>query len=141
MSELTYENKKGEMVKTSLFLKNRGTCCKTKCLHCPYEFTLEKLGLQFESLTDERIAEAQDIINSNGPAEESITASLLASAFGPTKKKTVLSPSNKQDYRFILIKDQVCGLLKIGKIQATEIYLLKHFQDQGISLSVANCYL
>lgn len=34
------------------FLKARGRCCQSSCLHCPYGFTLKRFGLQFEALDE-----------------------------------------------------------------------------------------
>ena len=33
-------------------LKKRGHCCKSTCVHCPYGYTLKKLGLKFVKVED-----------------------------------------------------------------------------------------
>ena len=72
MSELTYEDKDGHTVYTSAYLKNRGTCCKTCCLHCPYGHTLKTEGLNFEVVSEERLEEAQNILDGGaGSSRES----------------------------------------------------------------------
>ena len=90
------------MVFTSAYLKNRGTCCKTSCLHCPYGHTLKAEGLQFEEVTEERLEEAQLILDGGKKKDEpSVSASLLAGAFGAPKKITPITLENKKFYQFI----------------------------------------
>ena len=48
-----YLNKNGDSVFTSEFLKNKGTCCKSGCLHCPYGHTLNKFGIEIRDLSFE----------------------------------------------------------------------------------------
>jgi hypothetical protein len=107
VSELTYENEEGNTVYTSQFLKNRGSCCKTNCLHCPYGTTLKNCGIQFQQAELGEMKEANQIINSNSSEESTISASLLNEAFG-NKKKTQVSKFNFKDFYFVLIKDVVC---------------------------------
>ncbi|ATH07162.1 hypothetical protein BIY24_04175 [Halobacteriovorax marinus] len=134
MSELIYTNESGDQVKTSQFLKNRGSCCKTSCLHCPYNFTLNKHGLEFEQLKLESMAKAQRIIDDNSPKEEnSVSASLLASAFGGAKKKDTISKFQLDSYRIVKIKDHICGVVKVGKLGVSALYLKEHFKDQGLT--------
>lgn len=142
MSELTYENKNGDTVYTSTYLKNRGTCCKTCCLHCPYGYTLKTEGLKFEDVTDNRLEEAQFIIGGGQDKEMStISASLLAGAFGAPKKVTAITTENKKYYKFILLKDQVCGLVRSDVTQVKEIFLLEHFEKQDLSLEMVSSFL
>jgi len=37
MTKDFYKDKKGNLVFTKTFLKNRGNCCKNDCLNCPYK--------------------------------------------------------------------------------------------------------
>ena len=37
-----YLNKKGLMVLTESYLRERGFCCESDCLHCPYGFKNKK---------------------------------------------------------------------------------------------------
>jgi len=141
MSELTYINKNGDTVFTSTFLKNRKTCCKTSCLHCPYGHTLKTDGLTFDEVTESRIEEAQFILDGGKKKEEfNVTASLLAGAFGAPKKITPISVDNIMFYQFILIKDQICGLLRKDVTQVKEVYLLEHFQDQDLTLETVSSF-
>ena len=111
----SYENAEGFTVFTSVFLKKRGTCCKSACLHCPFGYTLKKCGLQFADWEESRSSEALAILKEVG--QESVDLS----SFLPDNVK------------FILIKDQVCGLLTKNHIVVKNIYLRPYFQDQGIS--------
>ena len=102
MNELTYQ-KDGHDVKTSKFLRNRGTCCKTSCLHCPYGFTLKNNGLQFEVITQENLTEAKELAPSAEPEKNDIAASFLAGAFGSPKKVfETIKASNIQFDQLIL---------------------------------------
>ena len=120
--EKSYENAEGLTVFTSLYLKKRGTCCKTSCLHCPYGHTLKKLGLQFADWTPEREAEAKGILKEVGQEAVDLSAFL---------------PDN---VKFILIKDQVCGLLTKNHIVIKGLYLRPHFQQQGLSKEMVESY-
>ena len=139
MQELTYKNTNGDTVFTSLYLKNRRSCCKSGCLHCPYGWTLKQHGLQFRQLTEDDIALAQEIINNEQKEkEEGVSAFLLASAFGVPKKKEPLSIQNIKQYQFVILKGEICGLVKNGNLQAVEVFFLKHFQNQGLSIDIIN---
>ncbi len=139
MEELTYQ-KDGLDIKTSRFLKNRGSCCKTTCLHCPYGFTLEKEGLTLVPIEDENFSEAKDLIPSNKTSGSNVAASLLASAFGDIKPVQALSESNKENYLLVKIKGVTCALIKKEKGQAVEIFYAKHFENQGITLDMVNTF-
>lgn len=139
MSELTYENEEGNTVYTSQFLKNRGSCCKTNCLHCPYGTTLKNCGIQFRQAQLSEMKVANDIINSNSEDESTVSASLLNEAFG-NKKKTQVSKFNFKDFYFITIKDIVCGVCKKGRLQMKEVFLKEHFHDQGLDLDTISSH-
>lgn len=133
MSELTYE-KDGFNVKTSTFLKNRGSCCKTSCLHCPYGFTIEKEGLEILPITDDNFLEAKEIAPRDKTGEVDVAASLLASAFGNQKTKEVLTEKNKNLYLLVKLKGETCAVAKTNGSSITEIYHKKYFENQGITL-------
>lgn len=137
---LTYE-KNGCDVKTSRFLRNRGSCCKTACLHCPYGFTIKKEGLQIEVLSEENFEEAKKLLIINSPAENTVTSNLFASAFGKPKKKETLTSENMKSYVLVKIKGETCALVRKYNFQATEIYHAEHFEDQGITLDIVNSFL
>jgi len=120
--ELSYLNAEGFTVFTSHYLKNRGTCCKTTCLHCPFGFTLKKLGMKFK--------EAEE-------ADFDFIDSLVKSSKTPDLSWRDFDPSNIQ---IILVKDVVCGLALKTKIQIKHVFLTEHFQNQGLSLELIESY-
>lgn len=141
MAELTYTNESGDSVKTSQFLKNRGSCCKTSCLHCPYNFTLSKHGLEFKVLESADMGIAQSIIDENSPKEDnSVSASLLASAFGSTAKKDIISKFQLDKYFFVSLNGTICGLAKVGNLGLSALYLKEHFKDQGLDKDIVSSY-
>ncbi len=141
MADLAYTNEEGDSVKTSQFLKNRGSCCKTACLHCPYNFTLTRHGLEFTKLEINSLLMAQSIIDENSPKEENtVSAALLASAFGGAKKKDTISKYQLDNYRFILLKGFICGVVKVGSLGVSALYLKEHFKDQGLDLDLVSSY-
>lgn len=121
--ELTYLNSDGFTVFTSQFLKNRGTCCKTACLHCPYGFTLKKLGLSFREVKEEDFSQIENIL------QESSQSGVDWKPFYP------------ENIRFIIIKDHVCGFLLKNHIVIKHLFLKPYFQDQGLSREMVEAYL
>jgi hypothetical protein len=120
--ELTYLNADGSTVFTSHFLKNRGTCCKTTCLHCPYGFTLKKIGMTFKEATEDDVE---------------LIESLIKTSKTPELKWREFDPSNVQ---IILVKDVVCGVALKTKLQIKHVFLKEHFQHQGLSLELIESY-
>lgn len=141
MSELTYKNEAGQEVFTSQFLKNRGTCCKTSCLHCPYGFTLKNNEIEFSEISLSEISRAQSIINSNSAATSSISDSLLSSAFGGSKKIDQIKSYNLDKFVYASIKGVVFGVVKKGNLQPENLYLMEQFKNQGIDLDyIRSCF-
>lgn len=120
--ELSYLSPEGYTVFTSHFLKNRGTCCRSACLHCPFGYTLKKCGLQFE-----------DVSESDFPKVES----LLAEVGGNSVDWKSYQPENM---KFILIKDQICGFFLKNHIVIKHLFLKPHFQNQGLSKEMVESY-
>jgi len=99
-------------------------------------------GLQFQEVTESRLKEAQLILDSGKEKEEfSASASMLAGAFGKPKKIKPISLENKKYYKFIILKGQVCGLLRSDVIQPKEVFLLEHFKNQDLSLEMVSSFL
>lgn len=119
--ELTYLSPEGHTVFTSQFLKKRGTCCKTACLHCPYGFTLKKLRLQFKDVED------GDVELIDGIMKES-EVTLDYKPFWPDNVKLVF------------IKDHVCGFILKNHIVVKHLVLKKHFQNQDLSKEMVESY-
>lgn len=110
---------------SSDFLRKRGTCCGSNCLHCPYGTTLKNLGvvfipsLQFDHLVLENLKSSL--------LPSSVTSNLLADAFG-TKVKT-----NDAELFVLTLKEIPCGLAYIEGAKLKEFFLLPAFDDQGIT--------
>jgi len=107
----------------------RGKCCKCNCLHCPYGTTIRNHGFKFEEVSSSRIDEAQAILGSLSKSKTSIFDQMIQSATGKNKK-VVLNDSNKGQFKFVLLKGSVCGLLE----SKTKIHLKKYFKNQNIKL-------
>lgn len=123
MSELkSYEDAQGNLVFTSSYLKLKGTCCKSACLHCPYGYTLKKLGLQFQDWEESRRVEAQVFLDDAGKSDFDLTPFL---------------PDNA---KFIAIKGHTCGLLVKNHIVVKGVFLGRHFQNQQLDKDIIESY-
>lgn len=116
--ELSYLTPEGYTVFTSQFLKNKGTCCKSACLHCPYGYTLKKHGLEFS-------APAPD---DYGMIEELIPATTDWKSFLP------------ENVQLIKIKGVVCGVFLKNHIVIKHLFLKPHFQNQDLSKEMVESY-
>ncbi len=119
--ELTYLSPEGHTVFTSQFLKKRGTCCKTACLHCPYGFTLKKLRLQFKDVADSDLELVETILKEND----------LTVDYRP------FLPDN---IKLVLIKEHVCGFILKNHIVVKQLVLRPHFKDQDLSKELVESY-
>jgi hypothetical protein len=142
-NEFTYKNDAGEEIYTSTYLRNRGTCCKTNCLHCPYGYTLKNYSIELFAIEEKYIKYANEIIRDTKPVELcSLSLSILAEGFG--KKDKVTAPyvtlDNFNNFAFGLFKGEVCAVIEYStKLSEStsgrrvkELYLKKEFQDQGL---------
>jgi hypothetical protein len=120
-NELSYLSLEGHTVFKSKYLKNRGTCCKSSCLHCPFGFTLKKCGLQFTKVEEQDFSQVEEILSVSGSAMDWKT-------FYP------------ENIFFISIKDVVCGIMLKNHIVVKHLILLPHFQEQGLSKEMVESY-
>jgi hypothetical protein len=120
--ELSYLTPEGFTVFTSQFHKNRGTCCKSACLHCPFGYTLKKSGLQFEDVIENNLSIVEDIIQETG-------ASIEWKAF------------TLDNIKLIRIKGVICGFLLKNHIVIKHLVLRPHFQHQDLSKEMVESYL
>jgi hypothetical protein len=120
--ELTYETPDGYTVFTSQYLKNKGTCCKSACIHCPYGFTLKKHGLTFKEVKEE---------------DAPLIETMLSESGNPGFDWKPFFPDN---IRIILIKDNMCGLFMKNHIVIKHLFLKPHFQDQNLSKEMVEAY-
>lgn len=148
-NKLSYTNDKGQNVYTSAYLKKRGTCCKTNCLHCPYGFTLKNFAIEIVELQPKHIKFANEIIRETRPVEQSAVAmSLLASAFGKKDQIRIhhINELNISDFAFGEFKGEICAVIEFsnklsesarsgnsGRI-VKELFLKKEFKDQGLGI-------
>lgn len=138
--ELTYTDQDNNTIYTSKYLRNRGSCCKTTCLHCPYDFTIKQLGLTFKPLNEADTAKANQLISNSRPNSSGISESLIAGAFGGAKVVKV-SKYNLDKFKWVYLKGLRCGLLHLGKIQAKDLFLEEYFNEQGLTLELVESYL
>jgi hypothetical protein len=120
--ELSYENAEGFSVFTSEYLKNKKTCCKSACLHCPYGFTLKKHGLQFQEVTESDFPLVEAMM------KESNQTGVDWKPFWP------------EHIRLILIKNTVCGFFLKNNIVIKHLYLKPYFQNQDLSREMVESY-
>ena len=99
-------------------LRNKGTCCKSGCVHCPYGHTLKKFGLEFIELTDSNKADLA-----------------IFEGFELNLSEYALS-----DYKYIKLKDFLCGVMRVDKLFVRELSLHKDFRDQGLDKPIIESY-
>lgn len=121
--ELSYLNAEGYTVFTSQFHKNRGTCCKSGCLHCPFGYTLKKFGLEFSPVQESEHSEIEKIISESG------------NSFADWRS---FLPEN---ILFVKLKGQICGVILKNHIVIKQVFLLPQFQNQGLSKEMLESYL
>lgn len=120
--ELSYSTPEGHTVFTSTFLKNRGTCCRSACLHCPFGFTLKKHGLQFHEVGEEDTAILEQLLRDTDQAN------------------FPWSEFSFEHIRLISLKGNVCGVFFKTKLQIKHLFLLPHFQHQGLTHEMVESY-
>ncbi len=120
--ELSYETMEGYTVFTSEFLKKKGTCCRSACLHCPYGFTIKKHGFEFRNFQE---------------GDESLLETMLVESHLELEWKKF----ENQNINFIFLKNQLCGVLFKNHIVIKHFILKPHFQNQGISKELLEAYL
>lgn len=140
---LTYKDKDGNDVFTSTYLSNRGTCCKSNCLHCPYGFTAKNFGIEVSPIDEEEISFANDIIKDSTAVElDPLSKSLLSGAFGKNDRvgSIHVTEDNITNFAFGTFRNTICAVIEYstrlsesasGKM-VKELYLKKEFQNQGL---------
>jgi hypothetical protein len=116
-NELSYLTPEGYTVFTSKFLKNRGTCCKSACLHCPFGYTIKKHGIEFAEIPESQFSEIDELVK------------MEWKSFFPENAK------------LILIKGEVAGVLFKNHIVIKHMFLKPHFTHQNISKELVEAYL
>lgn len=120
-NELSYLSSEGFTVFKSKYHRNRGNCCKSSCLHCPFGFTLKKCGLQFIKVTETDYSQVEEMLSVSGEV--------------PDWKNFL--PEN---IFFVSIKNTICGIMFKNHIVVKKLILLPEFQDQGLSRELVESY-
>lgn len=142
-NKLTYFNDAGEEIFTSTYHLNRGTCCKSNCLHCPFGHTLKNFNIEILPLKEKFIRYANQIIADSKPVEiSSFALSILAEGFGKKDKiiKYYITDENFKNYAFGQFKENICAVIEFStKLSEStsgrgikELFLKKEFQNQGL---------
>ena len=121
--ELSYLSPEGFTVFTSHYLKNKKTCCKSACLHCPYGFTLKKHGLEFIDVNEEMFPLIEEILSENNQANFEWRAFEL------------------ENIKLVKIKDVICGFILKNHIVIKHLFLRTHFKEQDLSKEMVESYL
>lgn len=103
----------------SEFLKKRGHCCKSGCLHCPYGFTTKKYGIQF--------CKPDEVENSD--------LELLLNELKLNKEDIDLAHT-----KLIILKEVVVGLMVHNHIIVQKLFILEAFQSQSLSRELIESY-
>ena len=126
-NELSYINDQGATVFTSQFLRNKKSCCKSSCLHCPYGFTLNKHGVKVHAISESNEEQGKDLFKQLVQSD-SVTNSLISSAF-----KTKFKTWDKNNFKILSLKNIPCGLVELAQGEFQKHYLLDVFSDQLIT--------
>jgi hypothetical protein len=97
---------------TAEFLKNKGRCCKSTCVHCPYGHTVKKLGIQFRDV----IQSDQSFLDTLG-CTESISDCTIA-----------------------IIKEEDFAIFTKNHILITNFWIHPEFSNQNISKEIVESY-
>lgn len=124
---LSYTDENGNLIFKSSYFKNRGSCCKSSCLHCPYGYTLNNIGIKTEPINSNNDHKSMTFFKKYVQGD-SVTNSLLGSAFG----NKIESKWKAEDFLFMSLKGYFCGLIELENGEYKKHYLLPEFSDQGI---------
>jgi hypothetical protein len=119
--DFSYVNSEGFTVFTSHYLKMKGTCCRSACLHCPYGFTIKKSGLQFEEVAEKDLQRIQRLLDEEGKV-------LDARSFWP------------DNLRWVSLKNSKCGFMLKNHIVIKHLHLFPEFSEQDISRELVESY-
>jgi hypothetical protein len=123
----------GEMIFTSHFLKKRGRCCRSSCLHCPYGHTLEKINFEIRDYEPEQKLYLDKVLNENEYNKPlSVADSLLSQNLGSKRKSIDLSEFAPSDIKMIYLKKYFVGFLTLTEGKLDQYFLGKQFQFQQI---------
>ena len=107
--------------------RQRGRCCKSLCLHCPFEYTTEHLKFEFQQVDSTCLDDAKQILQKSQP--QGIASLMLMQATG--EKSVRIDDQNMSSFYIFSLKGFTCGLFRL-EADKPSIYLLEDFNDQGI---------
>jgi len=119
--EMSYTNEDGNLVFTSTYLRKKGTCCKSACLHCPFGFTIKKLGIKFRQI---ETSESEKLNH------------YLSLAPAPID----LAAFPEEHRQWVILKDHVCGVILKNHIVVKHMILDPNFRDQGLDKDLVESY-
>lgn len=119
---MSYINENGQSVLTAHYLKKRGSCCKSACLHCPYGYTLKKSGLTFHDVNENDSELIDKIIIDSGEV---------------VKNWKEFSFDN---IKLVKLKHQLCGILLKNHLVVKHLCLKPEFQHQGLNKEIVESY-
>lgn len=123
----------GEMIFTSHFLKKKGRCCKSSCLHCPYGHTLEKVPFVLKDYLPEQKLYLDKVLNENEYNKpRSVADSLLSQNLGSKRKTLNVDEFAPNDIKMIYLKGYFVGFLTLRDGKLDQYFLGKQFQFQNI---------
>lgn len=99
-------------------LRARNHCCKNRCVHCPYGFTMKTFGLKFVPVSDKYLDVAQKISNNS----------------------LNLVEYTIDDYKIVTLKGFYTAVIRVDHMFVRDFYLLDDFNDQGITKEVVESY-
>ncbi len=125
-----YFDDQGTRFLTSEFLRKRGHCCKSSCLHCPYGHTLKTIKFQFEDYTNQKKQLLETLRENGYNLEQNFVNDLLSEALNEKTKEVDLEVLIHEGVKLIYLKGYYCGFY----VPTTENLFLKlHFKYQGIT--------
>lgn len=107
--------------------RQRGRCCKSLCLHCPYEYTTDNLDFEFQRIDSSNLAHAKKLLDEARP--KGVASLMLMQATGD--KAVNIDELNMHTFYIFRLKSFECGLFRVEG-ETANIYLLQDFNDQGI---------
>lgn len=129
-----YINEDGNRVAHASYLANRGTCCKTGCLHCPYGTSLRMYGIKFHDIEESNYDKVIDLFKDLIIGEFDVTKALLEGAYGKKEIFPMVSPSTFNEFRLMTLKDVPCGIVHLNENNKITNYLLREeFREQGLT--------
>ena len=128
----SYENKEGHRIWTSDYLRNKGYCCRSSCLHCPYGHTLKTIGLEIKNYDQAYVDQMNQILERDGHKKTDNIALSLLQEIDEKKEQICLINRDKESIRLIFLKDYFAGFYFLEHGKADQVFLADNFRFQGI---------